>query len=187
MNLSGKQISEGWFGATIWYVDHLDASHDKRSSATPPCSDSFFCRRWRLTQKVTREQSRTSKCAVVFHQPSVGQGRHLQITRERPRQEGCRAPNGRGRTDEIDEQALAPNRWLLAQPCRSSSFAPPPELVAPPGEGKTERYTEIAAEFVRLNVDVIVTTGAAVPTLKQAIHRSSQSSLRWRTTRSLPA
>ena len=35
-------------------------------------------------------------------------------------------------------------------------------------EGKTERYTEIAAEFVRLNVDVIVTTGAAVPTLKQA-------------------
>jgi putative ABC transport system substrate-binding protein len=35
-------------------------------------------------------------------------------------------------------------------------------------EGKTERYTEIAAEFVRLKVDVIVTTGAAIPTLKRA-------------------
>ena len=31
-----------------------------------------------------------------------------------------------------------------------------------------ERYTEIATEFVRLKVNVIVTTGDAVPTLKQA-------------------
>src|SRR5262245_71824 len=30
-------------------------------------------------------------------------------------------------------------------------------------EGRTERYAEIAAEFVRLKVDVIVTGGAAVP------------------------
>jgi putative tryptophan/tyrosine transport system substrate-binding protein len=36
-------------------------------------------------------------------------------------------------------------------------------------EGQNERYTEIAAEFVRLNVDVIVTTGtAAVVAAKQA-------------------
>jgi ABC-type uncharacterized transport system substrate-binding protein len=35
-------------------------------------------------------------------------------------------------------------------------------------EGRTERYAEIATEFVRLEVDVIVTTGAAVPALKQA-------------------
>jgi putative tryptophan/tyrosine transport system substrate-binding protein len=35
-------------------------------------------------------------------------------------------------------------------------------------EGRTERYAEIAAEFVRLNVDVIVTVGSAVPTIKQA-------------------
>jgi putative tryptophan/tyrosine transport system substrate-binding protein len=34
--------------------------------------------------------------------------------------------------------------------------------------GRTERYAEIAAEFVRLNVDVIVTVGSAVPTVKQA-------------------
>src|SRR5262245_27930079 len=33
--------------------------------------------------------------------------------------------------------------------------------------GRTERYAEIAAEFVRLNVDVIVTVGSAVPTVKQ--------------------
>ena len=30
-------------------------------------------------------------------------------------------------------------------------------------EGKSERFAEIAAEFVRLNVDVIVTSGAAAP------------------------
>jgi putative tryptophan/tyrosine transport system substrate-binding protein len=35
-------------------------------------------------------------------------------------------------------------------------------------EGRTERYAEIAAEFVRLRVDVIVTVGSAVPTVKQA-------------------
>src|SRR5262249_15590462 len=32
-------------------------------------------------------------------------------------------------------------------------------------EGRTERYAEIAAEFVRLKVDVIVTVGSAVPTV----------------------
>ena len=35
-------------------------------------------------------------------------------------------------------------------------------------EGRPERVTEIAAEFVRLKVDVIVTNGPAVATLKQA-------------------
>jgi putative tryptophan/tyrosine transport system substrate-binding protein len=35
-------------------------------------------------------------------------------------------------------------------------------------EGRTERYAEIAAEFVRLKVDVIVAVGSAVPTVKQA-------------------
>ena len=35
-------------------------------------------------------------------------------------------------------------------------------------EGRTERYAEIAAEFVRLKVDVIVTVGSAVPIVKQA-------------------
>src|SRR5713101_9266998 len=35
-------------------------------------------------------------------------------------------------------------------------------------EGRTERYAEIAAEFVRMKVDVIVTVGSAVPTVKQA-------------------
>jgi len=35
-------------------------------------------------------------------------------------------------------------------------------------EGREERYTEIAAEFVRLKVDVIVTSGAAVDAAKQA-------------------
>src|SRR5262249_37519122 len=34
-------------------------------------------------------------------------------------------------------------------------------------EGRSERYTEIGAEFVRLKVDVIVTVGSAVPALKQ--------------------
>jgi putative ABC transport system substrate-binding protein len=35
-------------------------------------------------------------------------------------------------------------------------------------EGRSERYAEIAAEFVRLKIDVIVTAGSAVPALKQA-------------------
>jgi putative ABC transport system substrate-binding protein len=35
-------------------------------------------------------------------------------------------------------------------------------------ENRPERYAEIAAEFVRLKVDVIVTVGAVVPALKQA-------------------
>src|SRR5262245_35880237 len=35
-------------------------------------------------------------------------------------------------------------------------------------EGRDERSAEIAAEFVRLKVDVIVTTGGAVPAAKQA-------------------
>jgi putative tryptophan/tyrosine transport system substrate-binding protein len=36
------------------------------------------------------------------------------------------------------------------------------------GEARSERFVEIAAEFVRLNVDVIVTSGPAVPAAKQA-------------------
>jgi len=35
-------------------------------------------------------------------------------------------------------------------------------------QGRTERYSEIAAEFVRLKVDVIVTVGSAVPIVRQA-------------------
>jgi len=35
-------------------------------------------------------------------------------------------------------------------------------------EGRSERYSEIAAEFVRLKVDVIVATGGAIPAAKQA-------------------
>src|SRR3954469_15825161 len=33
-------------------------------------------------------------------------------------------------------------------------------------EGRSERFTEIAAEFVRLKVDIIVTGGTAVPAAK---------------------
>ena len=35
-------------------------------------------------------------------------------------------------------------------------------------EGRVERYTEFAVEFVRLKVDVIVATGGAVGAVKQA-------------------
>jgi putative ABC transport system substrate-binding protein len=35
-------------------------------------------------------------------------------------------------------------------------------------EGRSDRYAEIAAEFVRLNVDVIVTQGGAVAAAKKA-------------------
>src|SRR5687767_2895964 len=36
------------------------------------------------------------------------------------------------------------------------------------GEGRRERFAEIAAEFARRKVDVIVTAGSAVPVVKQA-------------------
>jgi putative ABC transport system substrate-binding protein len=36
------------------------------------------------------------------------------------------------------------------------------------GEGRRERFAEIAAEFVRLKVDLIVAGGSAIPLLKQA-------------------
>ena len=35
-------------------------------------------------------------------------------------------------------------------------------------QGRSERFAEIAAEFVRLKVDIIITAGSAVPALKQA-------------------
>jgi putative ABC transport system substrate-binding protein len=35
-------------------------------------------------------------------------------------------------------------------------------------EGRPERYAEIAAEFLRLKVDVILTVGSAVPIVRQA-------------------
>src|SRR5690242_15051195 len=35
-------------------------------------------------------------------------------------------------------------------------------------EGRTERYAEIAREFVNRKVDVIVTVGSAVPTVREA-------------------
>jgi len=53
-------------------------------------------------------------------------------------------------------------------------------------EGRPERAAEIAAEFVRLNVDVIVTTGIPPPQSNRR-HRSSLSSFQRRTTRSAMA
>ena len=44
-------------------------------------------------------------------------------------------------------------------------------------EGHNERFTEIATEFVRLKVNVIVTLGNLRPSRHNARHRSSQLSL----------
>jgi hypothetical protein len=49
------------------------------------------------------------------------------------------------------------------------------------GGGHSERYAEITSEFVRLKVDVIVTTGPAVPAAKRAtsvIERHDSTSTR---------
>ena len=54
-------------------------------------------------------------------------------------------------------------------------------------EGRSERFAEIAAEFVRLKVDVIVTSGTAQSSQQSRRHRSSRSSSRWRATRSAAA
>ena len=65
-----------------------------------------------------------------------------------PRAHGCRlcATTARTRLDRGSHLAIE-YRWA---------------------EGRNERFAEIAAEFVRLKVDVIVTTGPAVPAVKQA-------------------
>jgi putative ABC transport system substrate-binding protein len=55
------------------------------------------------------------------------------------------------------------NCGILALPAGTRSFA----IEYRWSEGRTERYAEIAAEFVRLKVDVIVTVGSAVPTVVQ--------------------
>ena len=54
-------------------------------------------------------------------------------------------------------------------------------------EGRSERFAEIAAEFVRLKVDVIVTAGTAASSRQSRRHRSSRSCSRPRATRSAPA
>ena len=49
-------------------------------------------------------------------------------------------------------------------------------------EGRTDRAAEIAADFVRLKVDVIVTSATAPTSRQSRPHRASRSSLRvWRT------
>jgi putative ABC transport system substrate-binding protein len=53
-------------------------------------------------------------------------------------------------------------------------------------EGRSERFADIAAEFVRLKVDVIV-TGESQSLRQSRLHRSSQSSLPWRTIQSAQA
>src|SRR5262245_17526341 len=51
-------------------------------------------------------------------------------------------------------------------------------------EGRSERYAEFAAEFVRLKVDVIFTTGTPAAAAAKRQHLSSQLSSRGRQTRS---
>src|SRR5215831_19482428 len=53
-------------------------------------------------------------------------------------------------------------------------------------EGRPERHAEIAAEFVRLKVDVIVSNAIAIPALMQAT-AVIPSSLHWGWTRSAQA
>ena len=50
--------------------------------------------------------------------------------------------------------------------------------------GAAERFTEIAAEFVRLKVDIIVTAGTALSPPQCKRHRPSRSYSRWRGTQS---
>src|SRR5262249_25671488 len=53
-------------------------------------------------------------------------------------------------------------------------------------QGRTESYAEIAAEFVRLNVDVIVTVGSAVPSVR-GLPPPSQLFSRWESIQSAAA
>jgi len=74
---------------------------------------------------------------------------------------------------EVPELGNACNPWPLG--CRFCAAAARTRLGRGShrrdyrwAEGRNERYAEIAAEFVRLKVDVIVTVGAAAVAAKQA-------------------
>ena len=43
------------------------------------------------------------------------------------------------------------------------------------GEGRNERFAEIAAEFVALKVNMIVSSGGAVPAIMRAVHARASS------------
>jgi putative ABC transport system substrate-binding protein len=79
---------------------------------------------------------------------------HGRSRRVRSKRESCRSPWTAAFVAHLRELGWIENRNIAIEYRWS--------------EGRTERYAEIAAEFVRLKVDVIVTVGSAVPTVVQA-------------------
>jgi putative tryptophan/tyrosine transport system substrate-binding protein len=76
--------------------------------------------------------------------------------------------SGPGRWAPAFEQRLRELGWIAGQTVAIEYRS---------AEGHTERFTEIATEFVRLKVNVIVTVGGSPTSRQNMRHRSSQLSL----------
>src|SRR5262245_16303284 len=78
---------------------------------------------------------------------------------------------GLGQTSQlVGPQPKAPDINALLRGLRELGYVYGEQFVTEPrgAEGRPERYPILAAELVRLNVDVIVAAGPALPALKQA-------------------
>ena len=73
-------------------------------------------------------------------------------------------------SDLVGPQPRSPSAAALLHGLRELGYIYGEHFVTEPRgvEGKPERFSSLAAELVRLQVDVIVATGAALPALKQA-------------------
>ena len=72
--------------------------------------------------------------------------------------------------DMVGPQALGPQVNMFLRGMRELGYVYGEHFVTEPrgAEGKPERVPSLAAELVRLQVDVIVAAGPALPALKQA-------------------
>jgi putative ABC transport system substrate-binding protein len=73
-------------------------------------------------------------------------------------------------SDLVGPQPRSPSAKAIVRGLRELGYVYGEHFVTEPRgtEGKPERFPSLAAELVRLQVDVIVATGPALPTLKQA-------------------
>jgi putative ABC transport system substrate-binding protein len=84
---------------------------------------------------------------------------------------GTATPSGWGQWVAATEQRLRELGWIVGRNLAIEYRW---------ADGRSERYSEIAEEFVHLKVDVILTSGGAV--LQSRQHRQSRSFSLWRWT-----
>jgi hypothetical protein len=120
------------------------------------------------------KRRKLSRCLALRH---VGRSQHGRSTRANCRPSGCLS---RAR---LCLTANGSPHWFSDCANSVGSRIAPSRSSNRWAEGRGERYAEIAAEYVRLKVDVIVTTGLQPPKQKRR-HRPSRLFSRCQGTRS---